>query len=225
MVVMAQPSYAPVFVPVSVIGPQFILPYQLEIIVDTYSSGNLVITDTNHKIMLKVKPYSTSFHRQLLLLDAVDRPIVMLREKNMSGHDGWNVFRGDSKADSDMIFSTKTPHMIQFKTKVNVFMANKMSSKNGCDFNIKGSWSKRECTVYMGDSSTTIAQMHEMQPMDNVKFSEDKFMVTIYPNVDYAFVVTLIAIVYAMKSSDTKDVVAGQVVGGVAQDVVSAVIS
>ncbi|KVI11223.1 LURP1-like domain-containing protein [Cynara cardunculus var. scolymus] len=184
MVVMAQPSYAPVFVPVSVIGPQFILPYQLEIIVDTYSSGNLVITDTNHKIMLKVKPYSTSFHRQLLLLDAVDRPIVMLREKNMSGHDGWNVFRGDSKADSDMIFSTKTPHMIQFKTK-----------------------------------------MHEMQPMDNVKFSEDKFMVTIYPNVDYAFVVTLIAIVYAMKSSDTKDVVAGQVVGGVAQDVVSAVIS
>ena len=78
---MAQPSDAPLFIPVSVIGPQFVSPYQLEVIVDTYSSGNLVITDTDHKIMLKVKPYDTSFHRQLLLLDADDRPIVMLREK------------------------------------------------------------------------------------------------------------------------------------------------
>ncbi|KAI3771059.1 hypothetical protein L6452_02212 [Arctium lappa] len=208
---MAQPSNAPVSIPVSVIGPEFISPHQLEVIVDTYSSGNLVITDTNHKIMLKVKPYNTSFHRQLFLLDAEDRPIVMLREKNMSEHDRWNVFRGDSKADSDMIFSTKTPHMIQYKTNLNVFLANKRSSKNDCDFKIKGSWSKRKCAVYMGDSSTTIAQMHEMQPTDNVKFSKDKFMLTIFPNVDYAFVVTLIAIVGAMKSSDTKEVVVGGV--------------
>ncbi|XP_024965872.1 protein LURP-one-related 10-like [Cynara cardunculus var. scolymus] len=222
---MAQPSDAPVFIPVSVIGPQFISPFPLEVIVDTYSCGNLVITDTNHKIMLKVKPYSTNFHHQLLLLDADDRPIVTLRKKNMSGHDGWNVFRGDSKADPDMIFSTKTPHMIQFKeTNVNVFMANKMSSKNGCDFNIKGSWAKRKCTVCVGDSSTTVAQMHELQPMDNVKFSEDKFMVTIYPNVDYAFVVTLIAIVYAMESSEIKDVVAKEVAGIVAEAVVGAVL-
>ncbi|KAJ9547702.1 hypothetical protein OSB04_020245 [Centaurea solstitialis] len=134
---MAQPSDAPLFIPVSVIGPQFVLPYQLEVMVDRYSSGNFVITDTNQKIMLKVKPYNRSNHRQLLLLDADDRPVAMLREK-----------------------------------------------------------------------------MHEMQPTDNVKFSKNKFMVTIYPNVDYAFVVTLIAIVDAMERSDTSGATI-EVVGGV----------
>jgi len=78
---MAQSSYSPLFSPVSVIGSQFIAPYQFDIIVDINSSGNLVITDINHKIMLKVKPCDTSFHLQRVLLDVYDRPIVMIREK------------------------------------------------------------------------------------------------------------------------------------------------
>ena len=65
--------------------------------------------------------------------------------------------------------------------------------------------------------------MHEMQPMENVKFSKDKFMVTIYPNVDYAFVVTLIAIVDAMKRADTE--AATKVGGGVVEAVFGAVVS
>ncbi|KAL7590291.1 hypothetical protein Lser_V15G39665 [Lactuca serriola] len=204
---MAQPSYPPLFSPVSVIGSQFMLPYQFDMIIDINSSGNLVITDTNHKIMLKVKPCDSSFHLQRVLLDVYDKPICMIREKIMSEHNRWNVFRGDSKSKSDIIFSTKTPGMIQSKTSVHVFLANKVSSKDVCDFKIKGSWSKKTCAVYIGDTSTTIAQMYKTQSWENGEYVKDKFMVTIYPNVDYAFVMTLIAIVEAMKSSNTDDVV------------------
>ncbi|KAI3781397.1 hypothetical protein L2E82_11411 [Cichorium intybus] len=214
---MAQPSSTPLSSPVSVTGSQFMVPYQFDIIVDTNSSGNLLITDTNNKIMLQVKRCDTSFHYQLVLVDVDDKPIVMMRDKIMSEHDRWNVFRGDSKSKSDMIFSTKTAHMIQFKTCVHVFLENKISSKDVCDFKIQGSWSKRNCTIFMGDTSTTIAQMHKMESSENVKFVKDKFMVTIYPNVDYAFVVTLIAIVNAMKNSDTKDAVAVEVGGQAGQ--------
>ncbi|CAH1433247.1 unnamed protein product [Lactuca virosa] len=144
----------------------------------------------------------------------------------MSEHDRWNVFRGDSKSKSDMVFTTKTPHVIQSKTNVHVFLANKTNSKDVCDFKIKGSWSKRNCTIYMGDTSTTIAQVNKMQSSENIKLIKDKFMVTIYPNVDYAFVVTLIAIVEAMKSSNTKGEVAAEVTGsGVAEVIIGAIFS
>ena len=77
----------------------------------------------------------------------------------MSEHDRWNVFRGDSKSKSDMVFTTKTAHVFQSKTNVHVFLANKTGSKDVCDFKITGSWSKKNCTIYMGETSTTIAQV------------------------------------------------------------------
>ncbi|KAL7590292.1 hypothetical protein Lser_V15G39666 [Lactuca serriola] len=216
---MAQPSYAPLSSPVSVIGSQFMSPYQLDIIVDRNPKGNveITITDMSNKIMLKVKRCDTSFHYQRVLLDVDDKPIVTMRKKIMSEHDRWNVFRGDSKSKSDMVFTTKTPHVFQSKTNVHVFLANKTGSKDVCDFKITGSWSKKNCTIYMGETSTTIAQVNKMQSSENIKLVKDKFMVTIYPNVDYAFVVTLTGIVEAMKSSNTKgtEVAAGSAVGAV----------
>ncbi|CAI9298918.1 unnamed protein product [Lactuca saligna] len=224
---MAEPSYPPLSSPVAVIGSQFIVPYQFDIIVDRNSRGNLVINDMSHKIMLKVKPCDTSFHHQRLLLDVDEKPIVLMRKKIMSEHDRWNVFRGNSKSKSEMIFTTKTPDMMQSMTNVHVHLANKTRSKDVCDFKMTGNWSKRNCTIYMGDTSTTIAQMNKMQSSENIKLVKNKFMVTIYPNVDYAFVVTLIAIVEAMKSSNsnTKGEVAVELTTSGVGDVIGAIFS
>ncbi|PWA45029.1 LURP1-like domain-containing protein [Artemisia annua] len=193
---MAQPVY--------VIGSQFMAPYPFDLIVDLNSGGNLVITDMNHKVLLKVKSCNTTFHHGRMLLHADGTPIVRVREKILSKHNRWKVFKGDSTSSSNMLFSTKQPSIIQFKTSLNVFLANKMNGKDDCDFKIKGSWSKKKCTIYMGDShsSTIIAQMRKMQKSKKDKFDKDKFVVTISPNVDYAFVITLIAIVDAMKNLD-----------------------
>ncbi|KAL8237284.1 hypothetical protein R6Q59_018365 [Mikania micrantha] len=196
---MAQPSNATVTPLVSVIGPQFVAPYEFNVIVDRYSGGGLVITDTNHKILFTIKSCDTSLHFQRLLRDTNDTPIALLRDKNMSAHDRWNVYRGESNNDQQIIFSTVSNHMIQFKTHVKVFLANKTSGTDDCDFTIKGKWSKKNCKIYMGDSSTIIAQMDKMQPPAN----NDKFMVTISPKVDYAFVVALIAIIDAMETQST----------------------
>ncbi|XP_076944081.1 protein LURP-one-related 15-like [Bidens hawaiensis] len=189
---MAQPSDAPVFPPFPVVGPQFIVPKPLEIIVHKYPGRNLVITDINHTILLKVKPHDSALHYQLLLLDANDTPTAMLRQKALSMHGTWNVFKGESKNDSDMIFTTKSEHLIQFKLNVSVTLANNTSS---CYMRIKGNWAKGNITIYMGDSSTAIAQM---QKPENVKYVKDKFTVTIQAKMDYAGVVALFAIFDAM---------------------------
>ncbi|XP_076904322.1 protein LURP-one-related 15-like [Bidens hawaiensis] len=219
---MAQPSDEPLFPPFSVVGPQFVVPKPLEIIVDKYPCRNLVITDINHSIILKVRPCDTSFHRQSVLLDGNGKPIMMLRKKYLTMHGTWNAFRGDSKADSDIIFSAKTENVIQFKTNVSVTLANKMSSNDDCDLRIKGSWSKGNCTIYMRDSSTAIAQMHKLETS---KYAKNKFTVTIQANMDYACVVALLAIVDAMENPDVKHgSVADAAAGGVV-DVVGAALT
>lgn len=74
----------------------------------------------------------------------------------MTAHARWKVFRGESKVESDMLFSTTTNHMIQNHIHVNVSLANKMSSNDDCDFQIKGSWLNRNCDIHKRDSSATI---------------------------------------------------------------------
>ncbi|PWA59506.1 tubby C-terminal-like domain-containing protein [Artemisia annua] len=199
---MAQPNDETTSVPICVIGSQFMEPNPLEVIVDTNSRGNIVVTDINHKIIFKVKPCNTYLHQQRLLLHADDRPIAMLQDKLMTEHKRWKVYKGDSTAKSDMIFSTKTAKVIQSKTNMRVFLENKETKKDACDFMIKGSWSKRNCTIYMGDSSLIIARIHTMQSLENARFVNDTFMLEVFANVDYAFVVALIAIVDATKSSN-----------------------
>ncbi|CAI9265878.1 unnamed protein product [Lactuca saligna] len=205
----------------SVIGHQFVAPYPIDIIVESNSKGKFVVTDTENKLMLKVKPCDSTFHHQRLLLSADDKPILMLRDKILSSHTRWNAFWGKSTSNSDLAFSTKTPSIIQFRKSLHVFLANKTSSKGVCDFKIKGSWSKKNCTVYIGDSSTIIAQMHKMQKSKKVKSAKGKFMVTISKNADYSFVIALIAIVHAMKS--TEDEYAEQIIASVGQVIVATV--
>ncbi|GKD31030.1 LURP-one-related 10-like protein [Tanacetum coccineum] len=102
------------------------------------SFGNIVVTDINYKIIFKVKPCNTYFHQQRLLLHADDRPIAMLQDKLMTEHKRWKVYKGDSTAKSDMIFSTKTAKVIQTsKTDVHVLLENKKRNKDACDFMIK----------------------------------------------------------------------------------------
>ncbi|KAM0045098.1 putative tubby-like protein [Helianthus debilis subsp. tardiflorus] len=185
--------------PISVIGSEFTAPYPFDIIVERKSGGNMVITDMNNNTLLKVKACNTTFHYERAIFNADGRIILRLRDKIISQHNRWKAYRGDSRSNKNMIFTTKQPNMIQFKTSLHVFLAN----KDVCDFKVKGSWSKRKCKIYTGDSaSSTIAQMYKKDKSKKVKMDKKKFMVTIYPNVDYVFVVALIAIVDAMKTVD-----------------------
>ncbi|KOM37393.1 hypothetical protein LR48_Vigan03g077500 [Vigna angularis] len=111
----------------------------------------------------------------------------------MTAHDRWQAFRGESTDAKDLIFSLKRSSFIQLKTKLDVFMANN-TRQDICDFKVKGSWFERSCVVYAGESNNIIAQMHKKHTVQSILIGKDHFMVTVYPNIDYAFIVALIVI-------------------------------
>lgn len=82
----------------------------------------------------------------------------MLRFQLLSAHRRWQVFRGESTASKDLLFSVRKSSMVQFKTKLDVFMAPN-TKEDVCDFKIEGSWFERSCCIYAGNSNNIIAQV------------------------------------------------------------------
>ncbi|BAT83978.1 hypothetical protein VIGAN_04123600 [Vigna angularis var. angularis] len=184
-------------VPTTVIGPQFCAPYPVDLAVVkkvmSIADGNFVVTDVNGNVVFKVKGSLMTLRDRRVLLDAAGHPLVTLRRKMMTAHDRWQAFRGESTDDKDLIFSLKRSSLIQFKTKLDVFLANN-TREDICDFKVKGSWFERSCVVYAGESNNIVAQMHKKHTVQSILIGKDHFMVTIYPNIDYAFIVALIVI-------------------------------
>lgn len=158
-----QPSFVGGGSAVAVISPQYCCPYPVDLAivrkVMTITDGNFVVTDINGNILFKVKGvFLTFIHQRRVLLDGAGNPIVTLREKAMTAHHRWQVFRGESTESQDLIFSAKTSSVWNVRTKLDVFLANN-TKEDVCDFRVKGSWFERSCTIYAGESSTIVAQV------------------------------------------------------------------
>ncbi|XP_011014749.1 PREDICTED: protein LURP-one-related 15-like, partial [Populus euphratica] len=62
------------------------------------------------------------------------------------------------------------------------------------DFKVKGGYGESSCSILLGDSNTMLAQMHRRHTIASTIMETDSFGVTVYPNVDYAFIVALVVI-------------------------------
>ncbi|GMN40499.1 hypothetical protein TIFTF001_009718 [Ficus carica] len=205
---LATPSGPPTGNPIAVVGPQFCAPYPVDLIMAkklmTIAEGSFAVTDVNGNVMFKIKGSVFSLHDSRLLLDASGNPIVSLRQKAiLTAHRRWEVYRGDSSNSKDLLFSAKKSSMLQFKTALDVFLAAN-TKEDVPDFKVKGSWFERSCTIYLGNSSTIIAQMHKKHSVQSLVLGKDTFAVTVYPHVDYAFIVALVVILYEI-NEDRKD--------------------
>lgn len=200
-------SYPPSANPIAVVSPQFCAPYPVDLTVVrkllTITDGNFAVTDINGNIMFKVKGKLLSLRDRRVLLDTSGLPVLSLQQKILSAHRRWEVYRGDSSDSKNLIFSVRKSSMLQFKTKLDVFMAAN-TKEDVCDFHIEGSWLERSCVIYAGESKTIVAQMHRKHNVQSVVLGKDTFAVTVYPNVDYAFIVALVVILDEI-NADRKD--------------------
>ncbi|KAG6693252.1 hypothetical protein I3843_10G154700 [Carya illinoinensis] len=187
--------------PLPVISTQYCTPHPLNLVVVnkvmTISDGDFVnVIDTNNTIIFKVKGKLVTLHGHRVLLDAAGNPIVTVRKKRMTAHHRWNVYRGESKKSSDMIFTVRRSSRIQLKAKLHVFLANN-TKEDVCDF-----------IVYAKDRTNIVVEMSKETTVGSVMIGKDNYSVTIHPNVDYAFMVTLIVILDDMNLINDMDGVA-----------------
>ncbi|XP_054782915.1 protein LURP-one-related 10-like [Prosopis cineraria] len=182
--------------PMAVVGPHYCCPYPVELAIVRKVmtlADKFTVTDSNGNVVFKLQASLLSLRDRRVLLDAAQNPVITLRRKIMTLHDKWKAFRGDSTDPKDLLFTLKRSSLIQLRTKLDVFLASN-TTEQACDFKIKGSWLERSCVVYARESNTIVAQMHKKHTFQSIVFGKTNFMVTVYPNVDYAFIVALVAI-------------------------------
>ncbi|ESR42768.1 hypothetical protein WN944_004327 [Citrus x changshan-huyou] len=191
--------------PYPIIGPQYCVPYPVDIaIVRKFMSvtdGTFVVNDIADNLMFKVKEKLISLHKRRTVLDPYDNPIVTVTKKLISAHEKHYVFRGNSTDSKDLLFTVGKSKMIQLKTTLNVYLASN-NKQDVCDFKIKGSWLERSCIFYAGESKAIVAQMQKRITAGSVMLDKDRYTVTVYPNIDYAFVVALIVILDEINNDD-----------------------
>ncbi|KAL9337036.1 hypothetical protein Peur_071524 [Populus x canadensis] len=194
--VPAMRTYPPVEQPVVVIGPQYLAQYPVELAVSTklWSLGenDFKVSDINGTLIFQVKSKLLSLHDRRFLKDAAGNILVNLRQKIMTMHRKWEAFRGESKEEKDLLFTAKKSKLFQFKTELDVFLGNNKGEVP--DFKVKGGYSESSCSVLLGGSNTMLAQMHRKHSLASTILDTDSFGVTVYPNVDYAFITALVVI-------------------------------
>ncbi|CAJ1809824.1 unnamed protein product [Sphenostylis stenocarpa] len=176
-----------------IIAPQYCSPgpHPVDLIITKERSigENFTVTDTTGNIVFTVQSNIVSIvtpRRHMFLFDANGNPIVHLRNSVFSS-DVWEAFRGRSKESRDLIFRTERSSLFQLRMKLNVFLANKATDV--CDFKVKATLFGSSWDVYIGDSDILVAQINKKL---GTIFSREKYMVSVCPNIDYAFIVALI---------------------------------
>ncbi|CAB4284890.1 unnamed protein product [Prunus armeniaca] len=194
----AGPSAQPLANPVTVVSPQFHATYPVDLVITekmmSLKEGTFTVSDVNGNLMFKIKGSLFSLHDRRVLVDGADTPILSFRQKILTAHRRWHVYRGESSDAKDLLFTAKKSSFFQLKTELDVFLAANTKEEQ-YDFKVKGSWGERSCTIYTGDN-TIIAQMHKKHDVKSALFGRDAFGVTVYPHVDYAFIVAVVVILH-----------------------------
>ncbi|XP_042450300.1 protein LURP-one-related 10-like [Zingiber officinale] len=166
---------------------QFTVPYAVNLTLTRtgglFSSDLYKVKDTNGDVVFKVK--GVFFSSRRLLLDAAGTPLLTMKPKGFSR---WRVFRGESSSPDDLLFSLRKSKTFRRKDNFDVFLATNTDEAAPCDFKIIGQ--SKECTICIGETDEIIAQMHRKTAF----FARDELEITVNPNEDFAFIVSLIVI-------------------------------
>ncbi|XP_024005504.1 protein LURP-one-related 15 isoform X1 [Eutrema salsugineum] len=187
-------------------------PVELAIVrkVMKFKAGNFAITDVNGDLLFKVNDRLFGLHDKRILLDGSGSPVLTLREKIRTMHNRWKVFRGGSTEESDHLYTVKKKSMVQFfDTKLDVFFSHNKEEKTP-DFRVECESSAY--VVYTGESDTILAQyreeadanttMNKKHTAQSVLYGKHQFLVTVNPDVDYAFIASLIVILDYVNGPD-----------------------
>ncbi|CAH8391060.1 unnamed protein product [Eruca vesicaria subsp. sativa] len=138
--------------PSVIVNPRFCVPNSVDLamvrdkIAKQY--GNFVFKDVNGNMLFQVKKPGSGLHKKMILLDGFGSPVLTMKEKTMTLHNRWQIFKGGSTEERDMLYTVKRSSMLQRTTKLDVFLGHSNEEKT-CDFKVKGTnWLERSCVAY-----------------------------------------------------------------------------
>ncbi|XP_057756226.1 protein LURP-one-related 10-like [Arachis stenosperma] len=176
MMPLITPTTPPSPFPTAIIHPQYCAPYPVGLVLKKEKTilHKYTVTDINDNVIFTVTSPFLTMHQHRYVRDAHGNTILHLCRELF--RDRWKAFRGQNMEQLEF-----------FTRNVDVFLAN--NSTGVCDFKlVEAGFFARTWVVNIAESDIVVAQIkHKLGRF----FKREKFMVTISPNIDYAFIVAL----------------------------------
>ncbi|KAH7352615.1 hypothetical protein KP509_19G054100 [Ceratopteris richardii] len=179
---------------VVVVGERFCAPFAVELDVSQKSAlkSDFEVRDPQNRLVFKLDSHALSLHDKKVLVDQDGNPILCAHKaKLISAHEKWEASLGDKYDEEKKLFWLQKAKVMQFKTHLEVFLPSNPGPNP--DFTVKGDFLERQVQIFCGEDSI-IAEVKRKMTASNVLMDKHSFVVTVWPNVDQAFIATLVVV-------------------------------
>ncbi|KAK9099543.1 hypothetical protein Syun_026588 [Stephania yunnanensis] len=197
---------------VAIVGKNYCSSSQVSLIVrrrpHVVNGGGFVVTNCNdQKVVFRVDGCGILGTRgELILRNGDGEALLLIRRKGgivqaLSMHRRWKAFRIDYEGLEKVVFSLDEPTTVSTcmlkNNSIRVILNPRMSSKEKWDFEIKGSFTDKDCSI-IDYGGNIVAQVQEGT------MSEDVYSVVVQPGYDQAFVLGVIGILDNIHDESTR---------------------
>ncbi|KAH7667522.1 LURP-one-related protein [Dioscorea alata] len=180
-----------------IVGEEYCKPEPIQLAFSTTIKGvkkkDLAITDLDGKALFWLSSDVASKKKWFILDAATGFPLLSIIKKTWSLHNRCQAFRaGEDTDEKNHLFTVKKSTILKIHKEWDVFLAANTEEVEW-DFKITGEFSKRSIKVFHKQNPTAaIAEMSQHDTVVKVRLANDAFRVTISPNIDFAFIASLI---------------------------------
>ncbi|KAI3819160.1 hypothetical protein L1987_12985 [Smallanthus sonchifolius] len=163
-----------------------------------FNCDGFTVFDTKGNLIFRVDNYAAGNKAEVLLMDAVGRPLLTIRRKRPSLTDSWLVYDGETTVNPRF---TVTKHLNILNGKSLAHVSSTGSPKNGnkksVAYEIEGSYAQRCCVVY-DDKRRRVAEMKRKEAVGGVSFGEDVFQLVVQAEIGSTIAMALVVVLEQM---------------------------
>ncbi|KAG6546503.1 hypothetical protein Mapa_012052 [Marchantia paleacea] len=175
-----------------------------------FNNGNFCFTNSDGDAIFKLEEKKVWLKELTILRDARDCPVASIQKKGLSFHDRYQVYEGET---SKELFSLRDKFMSDGKEETYVI---ELEGASEPTIEVKGDFVRRNYSI-IHDNQFVIADVAKSSSITSFFTGKNQYAVTIRPNIDQAFIATIVTIMEAIhnemkeengdgdKSSDEED--------------------
>ncbi|XP_020580766.1 protein LURP-one-related 8-like [Phalaenopsis equestris] len=158
-----------------------------------FNCSGFTVYDSTGNLLYRVDNYSLSSLNEIVLMDAIGKPLYTVRRKRFTLTDQWNIYKGEAVAAPRPIFSArKHVSLVRSKSLAHVIPCSAAGKFAEAMYDVEGSFAQRSCVVY-DESHKPVAEIQRKETV-----GDDVFRLVVQPGFDAALAMAFVILLERM---------------------------
>ncbi|KAK9070745.1 hypothetical protein SSX86_011147 [Deinandra increscens subsp. villosa] len=193
--VFKEPEY-----PIVIVDQKYCSSYSMQLTFEKNheAEDKFKISDDEGNVLFRAKKKKNGYR---VMVDETDTPIISFSTKQLSMHRRRQAYKGDHHEHRRLFTVRKTRGHKSFR--FDVYLTSNMTEST-FNYRVYDNFKDGTSMIFAQDKATVLAQLHTQVSHQKAVKSEEKFSVSLSPNVDKAFVSALLIIREEVRKSRGK---------------------